>query len=72
MLLNFNVCVHTESLQSYLTLCNPMDCTCQASMSTEFSRQEYWSELPCPPLGDLPDSGIKTESLNVSYTISII
>ena len=24
-----------------------------------FSRQEYWSELPCPPPGDLPDSGIK-------------
>ena len=67
MLLNFNVCVHTESLQSYLTLCNPMDCTCQASMSMEFSRQEYWSGLPCPPLGDLPDPGIETESLNVSY-----
>jgi len=28
-----------------------------------FSRQEYWSELPCPPPGDLPDSGIKPESL---------
>ena len=24
-----------------------------------FSRQEYWSELPCPPLGDLPDPGIE-------------
>ena len=24
-----------------------------------FSRQEYWSGLPFPPLGDLPDSGIK-------------
>ena len=23
-----------------------------------FSRQEYWSGLPCPPLGDLPDSGL--------------
>ena len=23
-----------------------------------FSRQEYWSELPCPSLGDLPDPGI--------------
>ena len=28
-----------------------------------FSRQEYWSELPCPPLGDLPDPGIEPESL---------
>ena len=28
-----------------------------------FSRQEYWSGLPCPPPGDLPDSGIKPGSL---------
>ena len=27
-----------------------------------FSRQEYWSGLPCPPPGDLPDPGIKPES----------
>ena len=29
----------------------------QAPLSMEFSRQEYWSGLPCPP-GDLPDPGI--------------
>ena len=28
-----------------------------------FSKQEYWSGLPFPPPGDLPDSGIKPESL---------
>ena len=28
----------------------------------EFSRQEYWSGLPCPPPGDLPDPGIKLSS----------
>ena len=28
-----------------------------------FFRQEYWSELPCPPPGDLPDPGIKLVSL---------
>ena len=28
-----------------------------------FPRQEYWSGLPCPPLGDLPDLGIKPMSL---------
>ena len=27
-----------------------------------FSRQEYWSRLPCPPSGDLPDPGIKRMS----------
>ena len=29
----------------------------------EFSRQEYWSGLPCPPPGDLPDPGIEPTSL---------
>ena len=29
-----------------------------------FSRQEYWSGLPCPPPGDLPDPGIKPASLS--------
>ena len=35
----------------------------QAPLSTEFSRLEYWSELPCPPPGDLSDPGIKPRSL---------
>ena len=32
---------------------------CQAPLSTEFSRQEYWSGLPFPSPGDLPDPGIE-------------
>ena len=32
----------------------------QTPLSMRFSRQEYWSGLPCPPLGDLPDPGIET------------
>ena len=35
----------------------------QAPLSVEFSRQECWSELPCPPPEDLPDLGIKPGSL---------
>ena len=35
---------------------------CQAPLSMEFSRQEYWSGLPFPSLGDLTNSGIKLES----------
>ena len=35
----------------------------QVSLSMGFSRQEYWSGLPFPPPGDLPDSGIKPISL---------
>ena len=34
----------------------------QAPLSMEFSRQEYWSGLPCPPPGDLPNPGIKPTS----------
>ena len=40
-------------------LCNPWTVAQQAPLSIDFSRQEYWSGLPCPPPGDLPDSGIK-------------
>ena len=34
----------------------------QAPLSMEFSRQEYWSGLPVPSPGDLPDPGIKPRS----------
>ena len=36
---------------------------CQALLSMGSSRQEYWSGLPCPHPGNLPDPGIKPESL---------
>ena len=36
---------------------------CQPPLSMGSSRQEYWSGLPCPPAGDLPDPGIKPTSL---------
>ena len=35
----------------------------QAPLFMGFSRQEYWSGLLCPSPGDLPDPGIKPESL---------
>ena len=35
----------------------------QAPLFIGFSRQEYWSELPCPPPGDLPNPVIKPASL---------
>ena len=35
---------------------------CQAPLSMGFSKQEYWSGLPCPPPGDLPDPGIEPAS----------
>ena len=36
----------------------PGTVTHEAPLSTGFSRQEYWSGLPCPPSGGLPDPGI--------------
>ena len=41
----------------------PWTFACQAPLSMGFSRQEYWSGLPCPPPGDLSDSEIKPTSL---------
>ena len=49
--------------QLYLTLGNPMTVAPQVLLSMGFSRQEYYSGLPCPPAGDLPDPGIKPTSL---------
>ena len=47
------------------TLCDPMDWepgALQAPPSMKFSRQEYWSGLPFPSPGDLPDPEIKPRS----------
>ena len=38
----------------------------QAPLSMEFFRQEYWSGLPFPPPGDLPDPGIEPVSPSAS------
>ena len=40
----------------------PWTVACQAPLSMGFSRQEYWSGLPCPRPGDLPDPGIESAS----------
>ena len=44
----------------------PWTVTCQALLSVGFSRQEYWSGLPCPPLGDLLDPGVEPPLKNLS------
>ena len=49
--------------QSFPILCDPIDYIArQAPLSMEFSRQEYWSGLPFPSPGDLPDTGIEPRS----------
>ena len=41
----------------------PWTVACQAPLSTGFPRQEYWSGLPFPTPGDLPDPGTEPASL---------
>ena len=51
---------HFSCVQLFVTLWTVAH---QPPLSMRFSRQEYWRGLPCPPLRDLPDLGIKPESL---------
>ena len=53
-----------KSVQSCLTLSNPVGCTCQAPLTMGFSRQEHWTGLPGPPPGDLPGPGVQPTSLS--------
>ena len=58
---------HARLPQSCPTLCTPWTVAHQAPLSVEFSRQEYWSGLLCPPPGDLP-----TQGWNLSLTFPIV
>ena len=55
------VCACTHSCFSHIRLFATV--ARQAPLSMGFSRQEYWSGLPCTPSGDLPKPGVKPESL---------
>ena len=51
--------VKVKSFSHVPTLCDPVDCSLPGSSVHGISRQEYWSGLPFPSPGDLPDPGIK-------------
>ena len=51
--------VKSEVAQLCPILCGPLGCAFQAPPSMGFSRQEYWSGLPFPSPGDLPNPGIE-------------
>ena len=56
----------SEVAQSCSTLCDPMDSSLhQAPLPMGFSRQEYWSGLPFPSPGNLPNPGIEPRSLTL-------
>ena len=58
--LRMHVCA--QAFQSCPTLCDPTDGSLPGSSVQGFSRQEYWTGLPSPPSGDLPDPGIQPGS----------
>ena len=57
-----SACVRAQSLQSCQLFATPWTVASQTPLSMGFSRQEYWSGLPCPPPGDLPDPEIEPAS----------
>ena len=65
--------LHVCTLKSFshVQLCvTPWTVACQAPLSKGFPRQEYWSGLPFPSPGDLPDPGLKSMSLALAGTFS--
>ena len=64
--LPLSVCMPSHFSHVWL-FATPWTVAHQAPPSMEFSRQEYWSGLPCPPPGDLPDPGIKPCPLHLLH-----
>ena len=56
-------CMCAQLLQLCPALCRPMDCSLPGPFVHGISWWEYWSGLPCPPPGDLPNPRIETASL---------
>ena len=61
-----------KSLSRARLLATPWTVAHPAPLSIGFPRQEYWSELPFPTLGDPPDSGIKPVSLPLVGGVSAL
>ena len=54
---SFDVCARVLSCSVLSDAVTPGIMAHQAPLPLEFSKQEYWSGVPFPPPGDLPDSG---------------
>ena len=57
--------LQTQRVLSHCSLVRlfvPMGYSCQAPLSMEYTKQEYWSGLPCPPPGDLAHPAIEPAS----------
>ena len=63
--------VHVQSVSCVRLFVTPWTLAPQAPLSMGFPRQEYWSGLPIPSPGDLPDPGIKPESPELANGLSL-
>ena len=72
---HIQTCTHTGCVvlrlvaRLYLTLCDPMSVAHQAPLSMGLSSQEYWSGLPCPPPGHLPNPEIDPGFLHCRWIL---
>ena len=57
------LCVHAQSLSHVQLFATPETVACQAPLSMEYCRKEYFSGLPFPTPRDLPGPGIEPRSL---------
>ena len=55
--------MHAYVLSCVQLFATPWTIACQAPLSMGRSKQEYWSGLPFPPPGNLPNTGVKPASL---------
>ena len=62
-IINYYMCMCAKLLQLCQLFVTLWAIAHQTPLFLGFSRQEYWSGLPCPPSGHLPDPGIKSTSL---------
>ena len=65
----FDIYCVLSHVQFFVT---PWTVACQAPLSMELSRQEYWSGLLCLPPGDLSSPEIEPASLNISGLLGLL
>ena len=63
----FPYCAVLSCFSCVRLFATPWTVACQAPLSMGFSRQEYWSVLPSPSPGDLPNPGVKSVSLTLLH-----
>ena len=60
-----SLCVSAQALKRVRPFVTPWTAALQAPPSVEFFRQEYWSGLPCPSPGNIPNPGVAPRSFSL-------